>query len=101
MGLIYDERPGMVAVYEGPRRDCLEMPADTFVFLRYWPRGEEGAFIRNAADCTVAKLISGGPAMLEALQHAEGLMRAAGGIFVGAADMASLAIQKAQNGAEE
>lgn len=69
MNLIYDERGGMVAVYEAKRQlDCLELPADSFVFLRHFKRDTNGDFVRDDAACAMAQLIASAPLMLEAVK---------------------------------
>lgn len=62
--LIYDERGGMVAVYDAPKKwDCLELPADSFIFVRYFKRDAAGGFVRDDEACVRARLIAAGPTM--------------------------------------
>lgn len=69
VNLIYDERAGMVAVYAAKERlDCLELPPESFVFIRYFPRDVSGEFIRDNWACSMAKLIAAAPTILDRLK---------------------------------
>jgi hypothetical protein len=71
--LIYDERTGMVAVYFGPKRNCLEMPSDSFLFVRWWetdPDTSNGTkYIRDEEACKIARVIASMYEMLDALKE--------------------------------
>lgn len=96
MELIYDERPGVVAVYEAPMRHCLEMPADCFVFLRCWDRKSDGGWNRIEADCVLGKLIAAAPDLLVALKLAAPIVAEAG--LAGTSEAISATIRKAEQG---
>ena len=96
MELIYDERPGVVAVYEAPLRHCLEMPADCFVFIRHWERLPEGGWNRIEADCTLGKLIAAAPDLLAALKLAAPVVADAS--LPGTSEVIAATIRKAEQG---
>lgn len=73
MNLIYDERCGMVAVYKADEKyHCLDLPDDSFIFVKHFPTNEDGKFIRDNEACNLAKMIAASYNMyeaLEAIQH--------------------------------
>lgn len=70
--MIYDERGGMVAVYEADEPlNCLDLPANSFVYVRHFLRDTRGRFIRDDAACAMAKRIADADRLLElATKHA-------------------------------
>lgn len=61
----YDERTGMVAVYSGEERNCLDLPSECFVYVRYWEQKPEGiGFDQIEEDREVARLIAAAPELL-------------------------------------
>ena len=65
----YDERTGMVAVYEGEKRNCLDLSPGSFIFVRHWalnPISERYDVDRE--DCATARLIAAAPDLLAALK---------------------------------
>lgn len=64
----YDERTGMVAVYPGEELNCLDLPADSFIYVRHWERKADGnGFEVIEEDCAVGRMIAAVPDMREAL----------------------------------
>jgi len=65
---VYDERVGMVAVYPGEPRHCLDLPADAFVFVRHWARTPCGqGFLVGEDVCALGLLVAAAPVMRAAL----------------------------------
>lgn len=66
---VYDERVGMVAVYQGKERGCLDTDRDDFVFARYFKNKSDGAgWIKDEAVCECAqRLVESHNAELAAL----------------------------------
>jgi len=67
-----DVRTGMVAVYAGEKKNCLDGIDGDLVFVKYWPRRGDGnlGFVVNEQDITNAKVIAEVPEMIEALGEA-------------------------------
>lgn len=65
----YDERPGIVAVYAGEEKNCLDLPHDCFLFVRGFARQKEGWKVDLQA-CADARLIAAAPDLLAAAQGA-------------------------------
>lgn len=67
---IYDERTGMVAVYAGEQLNCLDLPSDSFIYVRGWKRKTEGlGFEVIEEDKRIGKLVAAAPDLLEALKE--------------------------------
>lgn len=74
---IYDERGGIVAVYAGKGKDgtkeldCLDLPDDSFIYVRHWERKPEGlGFERIPEDCKIGRLVAAAPDLLSAAKEA-------------------------------
>lgn len=68
----YDERTGMVAVYSGPAMNCLDVPSDSFIFVRYWKNKADGTlgYDQVEADKKVGRLVAAAPELLAAAKEA-------------------------------
>lgn len=76
----YDERTGMVAVYPGEEKNCLDLPADSFIYVRILERKAEGiGFQQVQEDKEIGKLVAAAPEMLEALKDVQAIRRSASG----------------------
>lgn len=74
----YDERTGMVAVYSGEELNCLDLPSDSFIYVRHWERKAEGlGFEVIEEDCAIGRLVAAAPELLEALKDVQAMRRAA------------------------
>jgi hypothetical protein len=67
---LYDERTGMVAVYAGKALNCLDLPSDSFIYMRKWERKVEGlGFEQIEEDKEIGRLVAAAPELLEALKE--------------------------------
>jgi len=88
----YDERTGMVAVYAGEELNCLDLPSDCFIYVRYWKQ-KEGAlgFEVVEEDKKIGRLVAAAPELLEALKDAVAIIYARGGSTKGTSIDAAIA----------
>lgn len=69
---IYDERAGMVAVYSGPERNCLDLPDDCFVYVRHWEKKADGqGWEQIEEEKEIGKLIAKAPEMAQRIAELE------------------------------
>jgi hypothetical protein len=69
---IYDERTGMVAVYSGPEMNCLEVPSDSFIYVRHWKNKADGTlgYEQVEEDKMIGRLVAAAPELLAAAEGA-------------------------------
>jgi hypothetical protein len=66
---IFDLRVGCVAVYEGPKRNCLSLPLEAFLYYRNGSQDENGDWQIDQKYIDEAKMIA------DALNKQQGIKR--------------------------